>query len=307
VNLATDLQSRSEFLVREWNIRVDEVRETHSSLLLFGCCDDQQIVLKISRRFGDEWQTGRVLRAFDGATMVRSLKYIDGAVLLERIVPGNPLTDLVVASDDDAATDVLAALMASLNKTPPLDGCASVKDLAGGFDRYLQSDDTRIPRSLVIEARDTYRNLCQSQTDCRLLHGDLHHANVLWDARRGWVAIDPKGVIGEAEYEIGAVLRNPMEQPELFASSEIIERRIERFRTKLQLDLDRVRRWAFAQAVLSTIWEWEDDQLLSVSNSGKMLPDANHNSSHNLKCLYDLRVVRAPEVSRIATVEGHCR
>jgi streptomycin 6-kinase len=63
---------------------------------------------------------GRVLRAFDGAAVVRSLRHIDGAVLLERIVPGNPLTDLVVASDDDAATDVLAALMAELEQDAPV-------------------------------------------------------------------------------------------------------------------------------------------------------------------------------------------
>ena len=42
-----------------------------------------------------------------------------------------------------------------------------------------------------------------------LLHGDLQHYNVLLDKDRGWVAIDPKGVVGELEYEVGALLRNP--------------------------------------------------------------------------------------------------
>ena len=34
------------------------------------------------------------------------------------------------------------------------------------------------------------------------LHGDLHYANIIWSEQHGYVAIEPKGVIGEREYEI---------------------------------------------------------------------------------------------------------
>lgn len=51
---------------------------------------------------------------------------------------------------------------------------------------------------------------------------DLQHYNVLFDDARGWLAIDPKGVVGEVEYEIGAILRNPIERPDLFAAPEIV-------------------------------------------------------------------------------------
>jgi streptomycin 6-kinase len=44
----------------------------------------------------------------------------------------------------------------------------------------------------------------------RLLHGDLQHYNVLLDRKRGWLAIDPKGVVAEGEFELGAALRNPI-------------------------------------------------------------------------------------------------
>jgi streptomycin 6-kinase len=72
------------------------------------------------------------------------------------------------------------------------------------------------------------------------------------------VAIDPKGVIGEVEYEIGASLRNPWEKPELFASRETVERRLKCFETGLGLDSDRALAWGFAQAVLSVVWSIED-------------------------------------------------
>jgi streptomycin 6-kinase len=100
--------------------------------------------------------------------------------------------------------------------------------------------------------------LSASQHEPRLLHGDLQHYNVLFDSERGWLAIDPKGVVGETEYEIGAVLRNPIEQPDLFTSRDIIERRTRKLAERLGLDYGRILSWAFAQAVLSAIWEIED-------------------------------------------------
>ena len=68
---------------------------------------------------------------------------------------------------------------------------------------------TRSHTTSVERAQRLYVGLCASQTSTRLLHGDLHHYNILRDGDRGWVAIDPKGVVGEVEYEIGAALRNP--------------------------------------------------------------------------------------------------
>jgi streptomycin 6-kinase len=109
-----------------------------------------------------------------------------------------------------------------------------------------------------VQARDIYLQLCLTQRESRLLHGDLHHGNVLFDHKRGWLAIDPKGVAGELEYEAGAALRNPAGRPDLFLSCDIVRRRMKRFEQVLHLDGDRALRWAFSQAVLSAIWSWED-------------------------------------------------
>ena len=72
------------------------------------------------------------------------------------------------------------------------------------------------------------------------------------------MAIDPKGVVGEVEYEVGACLRNPVEQPELFATRSAVERRLRIFTEELSLDAGRVLEWAFSQAVLSALWSIED-------------------------------------------------
>jgi streptomycin 6-kinase len=108
----------------------------------------------------------------------------------------------------------------------------------------------------------------------RLLHGDLQHYNVLSDGARGWIAIDPKGVAGELEYELGAALRNPHERPELYSNTSAVERRIACFAQHLPVDAGRVLAWAYAQAVLSAIWTVEDDGVVRPDDPALMLAAA---------------------------------
>jgi streptomycin 6-kinase len=73
--------------------------------------------------------------------------------------------------------------------------------------------------------------------------------------------IDPKGVIAELEFELGAILRNPRGMPELFTASAL-ERRARQLANGLGVDPVRVIRWTFVQAVLSAIWSVEDGKEL---------------------------------------------
>jgi streptomycin 6-kinase len=115
-----------------------------------------------------------------------------------------------------------------------------------------------VPADLVRSAHRLYLELCASQTRVRLLHGDLHHDNVLLDSKRGWLAIDPKGRLGELEYEAGALLRNPWDRPDVFADPVRLRARLACLERELPVDPRRVRSWAFAQAVLAALWGVED-------------------------------------------------
>jgi streptomycin 6-kinase len=89
-----------------------------------------------------------------------------------------------------------------------------------------------------------------------LLHGDLHHFNILAARRRPWLAIDPKGLAGEAAYEVGALLRNP--DPRLYTDSQVQRRRVDVLHQELGFEKDRILGWGVAQAVLSAWWNFED-------------------------------------------------
>src|SRR5262244_3186208 len=85
----------------EWNVLLEETRETASSLLGFGVRDGQRVVLKLTKGGGDESHSGAVLRAFNGDGAVRVIESETGAVLLERLEPGEELVSLVRSGADD--------------------------------------------------------------------------------------------------------------------------------------------------------------------------------------------------------------
>lgn len=258
----------------DWKVAIEETRETPSSLLGFGMRAGVRVVLKITKKSGDESHSGKVLRAYGGDGAVRVYESETDAVLVERLEPGEHLVDLVKRGEDEEATRILAQVIRKLAHHSAPDECPTVADWARGFDRYLATADQQIPHELVHDARNVYQDLASSQRTTMLLHGDLQHYNVLFDNERGWVAIDPKGVIGELEYEVGALLRNPVELPDLYTNRAIINRRLEILCDLLQLDHSRALNWSFAQAVLSAIWGIEDGYPITPNDPSLLLAQA---------------------------------
>ncbi|MBN1180492.1 MAG: phosphotransferase [Anaerolineae bacterium] len=201
------------------------------------------------------------LALYDGRGCARLLA-VDperGALLIERLVPGTPLA----GSDDEAATRVAAGVMRRLWRPAPVGHAfPTVARWAQGLARLrgrFDGGSGPLPRSLVERAEGLFADLLESMGEPVLLHGDLHHANILRAERETWLAIDPKGVVGEAEYDVGALLRNPLpwllEQPDPAA---VAARRVAVLADMLGFDPRRILGWGVAQAVLSAWWSIED-------------------------------------------------
>ncbi len=255
----------------KWDVRLTETRETATAHVGFGRRGSTPVVLKVARGPGDEWRAGEIIKAFRGKGMVRVLDSEPGAVLLERLVPGEPLAGLSLSGRDDEACEILAGVLSQFDPTAPPRDCPTVQSWGQGFAKYLASGNSQLSRPLVERAQHWYHSLSSSQGKTRLLHGDLQHYNVLSDQSRNWVAIDPKGVIGELEYDLGASLRNPNERLGAFSSPKVIERRITLFQKRLTIKPDRVLAWAYCQAVLSVIWMIEDGLPVEPDNTTLLL------------------------------------
>jgi streptomycin 6-kinase len=271
---STNLRDRVQQLTRDWRLLIQGSFETETSVVSFVTRDDQSLVLKVVKQENDEWRAGEVLNAFAANGVPQVFEHTGGAMLLERLQPGNPLADLSLAGGDEEATEILAGVIERMSPREAPENIPTVEDWGKGFDRYVASGDERIPRQLIESSQRVFAELSATQKLRRLLHGDLHHYNLLFDSQRGWLAIDPKGVIGEVEYEIGAIMRNPFERPDLFLARSTIERRIEQLTARLNLNRERVVAWAFAQAVLSAIWQIEDGFEIDGSNTSLKLAKA---------------------------------
>jgi streptomycin 6-kinase len=286
--IKSKLIDRMKDHARQWGATVDNPIETESSVIAFGrrdtgTCEGQPVVLKIVKREGDEWRSGEILKAFGGVGVARVYEYTPGAVLLERLMPGNSLADTSLSGKDAEATNILATVIQQMSAAMSMSDdeaseagatVVTVWDWGKAFEHYLATEDNQVPRQLVESAQRLYFQLCASQRKPRLLHGDLQHYNVLFDSERGWLAIDPKGVVGEVEYEIGAMLRNPVERPEMFSLPATIEKRIKELSGVLNVDGERVLAWGFAQAVLSAVWGVDDGFPVDAMNPALRLASA---------------------------------
>jgi streptomycin 6-kinase len=132
----------------------------------------------------------------------------------------------------------------------------TISDWGKVFDRVCPDP---IPKWMFDKAQEIFNEFSEDKKELVLLHGDLHSDNIL-SSERGWLIIDPKGVVGEREFELGAYLRNPYYDYPKGSDYEKLETdRIFQFAEELGFDKIRILNWAFACAVISLVWFLEDE------------------------------------------------
>jgi streptomycin 6-kinase len=225
-------------------------------------CDGTPTVLKLgfpNRELRTEIAALRQING-DGIVQLLDADPDQGALLLEHLKPGTSLSSL---PDDVQATSIAAQVMRRIwRAVPPEHAFPSITEWADGLRKLrLRYGGTTgpFPTSLVEEAEALFSELTSSMAELMLLHGDLHHDNILAAERQPWLAIDPKGVVGEPAYEVGALLRNPgtrlLAEPQ---PGRILARRVYQLAEELGFERARLRGWALAQAVLAAWWSLED-------------------------------------------------
>ena len=223
--------------------------------------DGTTAVLKIGYPSPELLAEMETLRLYNGrfACQLLAADPSQYAMLLEQIQPGQPLWSL---ADDDAETEAAAQLMQQLwqpiaaEDHPILPSLARWTGALRRLEAYFEDGVGPFPRRLLETAVSLRAELLADDIPPMLLHGDFHHENVLTAHRRPWLALDPKGVIGDPAYEVGAFLYNP--KPEQVAEKKRITRRIDIFSDILNIDRQRLIRWGIVQAVLSAVWRYED-------------------------------------------------
>ena len=221
------------------------------------------VVLKVCFTDPEFFTEVEALRLFDGRGAARLLAFDleQGALLLERLRPGTGLHTLV---DDREATGIAAAVMRRLwRPAPPDHPFPTVARWVLAMRKRgpaVLARDRAFPARWVERALGLFADLTASPRPDMLLHGDLHHMNILAAEREPWLAIDPKGVVGEPVWETGPLLLN-MLPPTLDPreTRRMLARRTEQLAGELGIDRRELIAWGVVRAVLAGFWNLEDE------------------------------------------------
>ena len=222
----------------------------------------EEVVLKIgvpSPELTSEMTALRPLQRPGCCYLARSRPQ-QGMLLMERVRPGKMLSTL---KDDEEATHFAADVMLKLWKPTTLNSALiQLSDWFKGFDklrRRFEGGTGPLEKKLVERAERAVRDFFAEEYTPMLIHGDLHHFNIL-SSERGWLVIDPKGVIGPPAYEVGPLLVNPWGDLSKYKEIQrLTERRIAILSERLGFEKERIREWGIAHAILSAWWGIEDN------------------------------------------------
>lgn len=237
-------------LTRQWNLEpAGEPVNTPSSTILRVQFRGREAVLKVSSI--PEEQTGmRVLDWWNGNGCARVDERASDAILMDAIAGPRRLTQIAESGGDDLATTTLCDVIRRLHETVPDTPPPPVPPLETWF-RAL----TELPNpepGLIIAGQQLARELLASTNQTRILHGDIHHENVLDGGERGWLAIDPKGLNGDPIFDYVNILRNPLGR--LPTAPGRFRRQVDVIVDCVGVDRSRLLAWSLAFSCLSATW-----------------------------------------------------
>lgn len=238
---------------RRWSLSVQERLEPSFSYVARAShVDLGEVIVKLGVPGIEFVRELEALRLYGGQGAVRLLKAdpTNGAMMLESVRPGGALSD--VRSDEEAtsiATSVMRRLWRPAPKRHPF---ATMSEFEGGVEWLricLANRGSPIPTTLVDRAQGLLREMASSATKPVLLHGDLHHDNILSAERLPWLAVDPKGVVGDPAYDVGPFLYNRLF--ETHDPGSTLRRRVDQIAEELGFQRDRIVGAAIPRAVLA--------------------------------------------------------
>jgi streptomycin 6-kinase len=213
------------------------------------------VILKLLAATETKEQIGALaLRYFAGHGAVRLVRYDRGAQLME-YASGAELVTLVERGEDENATRIIAQVIKQLHSVPQ----DSPRDGLFGLDRWFEAifqqaaaDRQAGSGSIYVRGAAIAERLLGDQREVRVLHGDIHHRNIRQSAR-GWLAFDPKGLVGERTYDCANTLCNPV-MPELVHNEARLLTNAAILADTLAIELARVLAFTYAYACLNASW-----------------------------------------------------
>ncbi|GAB2175369.1 aminoglycoside phosphotransferase family protein [Dongia sp. agr-C8] len=236
-----------------WNLIPDGAPiVTQTSRLLPVIRDGRRAMLKVATE-DDERRGNAFMQWWNGDGAAAVIAAEGDALLMERLEDDAALATMARGGADDEASRIVCAVAAKLH-APRSAAPPPAMPLALWFAALHQAADRE--GGLFATAHAVARDLLADLRDVTVLHGDIHHFNILRSPAGGWRAIDPKGVIGERAYDFANILCNP--DPATAEAPGRLSQQLSVIAAAAGLDRHRLLQWVLAHAGLSAAWSIED-------------------------------------------------
>ncbi|MEV5962187.1 aminoglycoside phosphotransferase family protein [Kribbella sp. NPDC051952] len=250
-----DLPGIVDELQKRWDL-VPDGEVTHGRVGVI--VPVQDAVLKVSFPHPGNDHEPDAFESWAGRGAVKLYERADDcyAMLLERVHPST-----LAESDEDicAAAGQLSRRLA----IPAPEGLPRMVDQADAWEEELRKDafefDQELPGPTVDAALAVIDDLARDQPEL-LIHGDFHPRNILRADREPWLAVDPKGYVGDPAYDGATMLK--VRAADLHATGRFgpddllkqLQHELAVYAEAAGVDPVRVRRWVQLQMVQGAYW-----------------------------------------------------
>jgi streptomycin 6-kinase len=195
----------------------------------------------------------RLLACWNGIGAAKVYQYDTDALVMERAMGERSLKQMVLAGQEDEANEIICRVADLLHSGSCNQACGLVplrvwfRSLGVAAGRY---------GGWFTTAYETAGQLLDDPLDEVALHGDIHYDNILDSGAGQWIAIDPKGLVGESGFDLANIFCNP--NATVASEPERLSKQARFVSGLADMDVKRLLRWIIAWSGLSASWMLED-------------------------------------------------
>lgn len=249
--------------ISKWNLsdlQPINVNSSFSKVAIVTMENGEKAVLKVLTDHGVEIEENgaTTLEYFKSDAIVRIYQSDENAHLLE-YVDGTMLTTLVKQGEDHQAATIICDVIDCLHEANDAEA-PSFRPLRTHFSALFECAAKENVPAILREASVIGDRVLDNQSNIRPLHGDLHHDNILHSSQRGWIAIDPHGLLGDVGYEYANAFNYPIDDRDLTSNPKRISMLADIFSERSGIDRNEILQYAAMHMGLSASWRIQQNR-----------------------------------------------